>query len=368
MSDATWRAKPLGWATGEILTSPQMDTIDEQQSIALDYVYSGGLRNWTAADSGLTFAVDATNQLDSGIWIVVGSTDTAERSFDDLLSAESFSSGMGSTVALECVAGNGNVTAIAAGNSATVYLRADLYSGSWSTVTAPGTPTLIVKAAYNTDSGQFVIAGECAGPTPYIATSTDSTGSVFTNRSSGLPASFAAKRIGCIALNGDTIIAAAAVSTPHTKIAYSSDAGVTWSDSTTSLTSGGYAVVYSNYHAKFFAVRIDDGTTNSVYSSTDGNTWTTVSASSLGFPTYVGASNPQHSIAVFGRALVVPGIIDSSGGSGIAFSLDGGLTWELFRTAKAQPACFASDVNQGRILSSSGTATPSRSMRIASGS
>lgn len=353
------RVNPPGWDEEDDVTPEQMNQLDINVSRALDGndggnynpanpldIGGGGLRtngddvaglmtlclrNWSVCNphdfaAGITLAAiggfyDATARL----WILVGDGDECVGSRDDGETFSDQSGSMGSSVDLRDAASGGSSSAIACGESATMYRCTDITAQNltWATVTAPGTPTKVFSVEYDTGNSRYVIVGQKAGPTPYVATSNNSTGSAWTDRSAGLPAGFAALALGSVAVGDGEIVAAAA--SAHTKLARSANGGVNWLDSTTTLNSGRYQVAYSEELGMFVAVRVDSTSANYVYTSEDASTWTLRFSGSLGFG---GVSDDHHLVTWFGRAIVVAGQRANGNVAFVSFSMDLGVTWE----------------------------------------
>lgn len=201
-------------------------------------------------------------------------------------------------------------------------------TGSWDASAAlTGTPTNAYNVVYSPSLPGFVAVGLASGGSePYVATSS-ATGAAWTDRSANAVGINTGTGWGPVAVNGAVLVAAGKGN--HTKLAVSSDGGVNWAASTTTLTSGEYTVVYNSILGKFFAINTGTLTTISVYSSTDGDVWDLV-GSALPVPLdYVGCrdnhSEGLNALASYGSALVLGG--EYGAANRIAVSQDGGLTW-----------------------------------------
>ncbi len=298
------------------------------------HLHAGALLNWEksiATGTGGIFPSSADMRggdydVISKRWLLAGNTDACNMSKDDARTYNVLTAGMSSTVALQDCAIGATSSAIAVGNSATVYRRATILSGSWVTITAPAAPTTLRTSVYDTSNSKFIIVGEKAASAPYAATSTDDVGTAFTDRSSAIPAGFAGLGLESLAVDeaGNAVVFAEAA---HTKAAFSTDGGVTWSDSTTTLTSGRYNVAWNISLALFVAVRVDSVSAANVYTSPDGDTWTLRFSSSLGFDAVVPTSTEGHAVASYGVAIVVAGELNTD--AVISVSFDSGVTWSI---------------------------------------
>ena len=329
-----------------------LDKTDHTQLLqALRYLAAlRALMNWEACVDASAYWAKSPRGADfdpiSGLWVVAGDTDGAMVSKDDARNFAAFDTGMASTVGIEDVAIGGSSSAVCVGNSATLYQRASILSGSWGTVTAPGSPTYIQSIKYDVTNSRHIIVGQKAASAPYIATANDATGTAFTDRSAGIPAGFSGLPFGSIAIDGSGN-AVASCDTAHTKVAYSTDGGVTWSESTTTLVSGQYDVAYSEVRGLFVAVRVDSYTANHTYTSPDGDVWTLVASAAIGFD----ATHFTRGKAVkcVGSCIIVLGQLNSV--RVLAISIDGGATWTpLPLDAGNNAATLARSRTGGRLL------------------
>jgi len=135
--------------------------------------------------------------------------------------------------------------------------------GAFAPITPPGTPTELHCALFDPNTSRFIVTGK-TGSAPYIATCELADLTTWTQRT--VPASITGSKnaLGLCRI-GTTIVASW---DDQTKVAYSTD-GVTWTASTTTLTSAQYRVEAGE--TKFLAVSKNSG---KVYNSTDGITWT----------------------------------------------------------------------------------------------
>lgn len=302
------------------------------------------------------------------VWLLAGDTDGCNVSTDDGGHFVPHDTDMGSTVALEdlaLVGQSSNHSAVAVGNSSTAYRRADIAAGSWSTVTITGADNLFA-VVFDSTNDRYVTVGEDSSNEPFAAISDDNAGAAWTDVSASLPASFAGMTLNGLATSGGIVVAAA--STAHTKLAVSTDGGATWADSTTSLTSGVYAVTHSYNLGLFVAVRIDSTANNYVYTSEDGDTWTLMYSASLGLNSSVGAEQAGKSVAAYGRAIIVAGKISDGAvindGGAIAYSTDGGATWRTQRVGITPVSALISDPLALRTIAPLGNDGGVRTPRI----
>lgn len=282
-------------------------------------------------------------------WLVVGNTDGCSRSVDDGLFFSLFTGGMAAGVGLDDVAFGATSSAVIVGNGATMYQRTTVLSGAWGTVTAPGAPDALTSIVYDTTNTRFIAVGRKAGG-GYATTSDNATGTAFTDRTASLPGSFATKNIGSLSVNNAGVVVAAP-SVVHDKMAFSTNGGLTWSDSTTILVSGEYQLTYSQALNLFVAVRVDNETNNQVYTSPDGDVWTLKFSGSMGFDSNVGGVY-QHGVAAYGIMLVVVGE-DPDNHPYFVVSADVGVTWtnQLFGWENEFGAtAVVSDRVNGRML------------------
>lgn len=279
--------------------------------------------------------------VNSGLWVVAGNTDGCNISKDDGRNFEPFGTGMASAVGLQDIAVGGSSSAVAVGSSATMYQRASLVSGSWGTVTAPGSPVALSSIVYDDFNDRHVVVGEEAAVEPYVATADDATGTAFTDRSAALPAGFDALGLESLAVNKSGVVVACP-RLAHTKLARSGDGGVTWVESTSTLVSARYHVTWNQDLDLFFAIRTDSDASHQTYSSPDGLTWTSTFAGAIGFTSSTGRGE-GHRLTSFGHAIVYSGFIAPS--SALAFSFDGGASWQVQRISIGSDA-------QGRLVTS----------------
>ncbi len=259
----------------------------------------------------------------SGYWVLAGLTDGCWISTDDARTFVDFGTGMASTVSLRDCAIGATSSAVCVGNSATAYRRDTILSGSWGTVTLPGSPTSLRNVLYDTQNTRYIVLGSKSGE-PYAATSDNDTGTAFTERSDNLPAVFDGEEIVSAAVNNAGIVVASVLSAA-TKTAFSTDGGIAWSESTTALVSGKYDIAWSAELDLFVAVRKDSTTTNQTYTSSDGDVWTPVGTGPIGFDNDILSSG--HSVRFLRHALVVGGRRDSLAVLGISEDL--GATWSI---------------------------------------
>lgn len=263
----------------------------------------------------------------SGYWLGAGNTDGCNLSQDDGRTFQPFGTGMASAVGLQDCAIGATSSAVAIGDSATMYQRATILSGSWGTVTAPGSPVLLSSIEYDTSNTRHVVVGEEAATEPYVATANNATGTAFTDRSAAVPAGFDGLGLKSLAVNTSGVVIAC-TSSAHTKLARSGDGGVTWAESTTTLVSGVYHVTWSPTLSRFIAVRIDSVAANNTYLSSDGLVWTSVFTGAIGFDG-TPDDGDGHRLASLSGVIVVGGEFDGEPVIGVSF--DAGVSWAVHR-------------------------------------
>lgn len=331
-----------GWFAGEAPPHNWFNFLQKNFSDWIRYLdgitINLGILNWerslgSAADGAFEGAggdvaiIGAGNDPVSKQWLAVGGSEGCSRTRDDGQSFEAFRTGMASGVDLTDVSFGATSSAVCVGFSATMYQRATILSGSWGTVTAPGTPVTLRSIVYDTSNSRHIVVGEKAANAPYIANGDNATGTAFTDRSGAIPGGWASKGLGSIAVNDVGVaVVGTETGTTHTKLLRTGDGGTTWADSTTTLVDAHYQVTWSPLRQRFFAVRMDNAVTQHVYSSADGLVWTLVFSGVIGFNGSV-QGHDNHGVASHGHALVVCGSLDARSALGI--SLDGGLTWDI---------------------------------------
>lgn len=135
---------------------------------------------------------------------------------------------------------------------------------NWTRATPPSTPISLRAAHYCASSETFIVAGNTASG-PYLAIADRSDLSTWTALvvPAGITGVKTARSI--VELNGVIV----ASWEDQDKVAFSTDGGATWSESTTTLTSGDYIICAGEN--EFLAIDADD---INAYTSTDGDTWT----------------------------------------------------------------------------------------------
>lgn len=323
------RANPLGWGLFEELTSSQMNTIDLNQSKAVDgtaYGAYAGDADWLGtfyprgvvadfhspisigesgtddavayADRYATSGVGATRKL---VVVGLGGTEGIRVTSDFRnWSTPSFSGGLSTDKTSVATNGAGKWVAGAVGTNK-VYYSTD-NAVNWSVSSAlPGLTGRIDDVVWNPTIGKFVAVGTDSG---YIATSPD--GSTWTQRTSAI-----AVVLGKIALGsgGRTFIL---TSGSNTQIQYSDD-GTTW----TAVTVNAVALTpkCAAYNARTGSILLAalDG---SIHRSTNnGANWTKIVA---------GTSLTEiRKLVAFGGAFV-GGAADGR----LVWTIDDGFDWE----------------------------------------
>lgn len=294
------RAKPSGWAFGEILTSAQMNIVDQNAANDIDGVNGGdytpsapvrikgkGLSvgiatgddtplstantKWLGAamdmSCGPAVALTMNNicSYNEGLMIATcGSTDKIASSKDDGFSWVDKSASLSpaqSISLVSCAAGAGII--LLGGNSAKLYNGVD--ETAFSNFTLPGSPTRIGRLHYSPTHSLFIAGGNTSSA-PYAASIT--TGLVPTART--VPASITGVN-DCTGIAESTAGLLVAAWDNSTKVAFSSD-GTTWTASSTTLSSGGYRLAFGD---GVFVALIRGGGSAAAYVSTDGNNWST---------------------------------------------------------------------------------------------
>lgn len=323
-----------GWAAGEAPPHNWFNFLIKNAADWIRYLdtVSQGLAtlNWEQAvgegtDGVFTNGTPKGGDYDpiSGYWLLAGLSDGCWISTDDARTFVDFSGGMASAIVLRDCAVGGTSSAVCAGSSATVYQRATILSGTWGTVTLPGSPTVIHNVLYDTANTRYIVLGAESGE-PYAATSDNATGTVFTERSASLPTAFDGGSIGSAAVNDNGIVVAA-LSAADTALAFSTDGGLTYSESTTALVSGVYDIAWSAELDLFVAVRTDSTANNNTYTSSNGDVWVPTGTGPIGFDTNIGTFG--HSVRFLRHAIVVGGRRDSLAVLGVSHDL--GVTWVI---------------------------------------
>lgn len=342
------------------------------------YINAGELLNWeqalgsdttSEAQRGQFEKVAAGANIDlrggdvdpiSGIWVIAGNTDGCNTSHDDGRTFQPFGGGMsGSHILSDCAIG-ATSSAVCVG-VATWYRRDSILTGTWSTLSAPGSPTFTASIVYDTSNSRHIVVGNESSTEPYVATGNNATGTAFTDRSAAVPSGFNSLGLASLAVDTSGKVVAC-TKLAHTKIAYSADGGVTWSESTTSLTSGIYNVAWSVDLALFVAFNTASTSNNYVYTSPTGNVWTSRFTGSMGFDAT--ANRDYHGIACYGRAFVTAG--DSEGANLVAVSFDIGVTWASLRvsdTGSGGNGRLVSSRTNGKLLHFDDNSYGARSVR-----
>lgn len=277
------------------------------------------------------------------VWLAVGGNLGCWISYDDGHSFEDFHGAMATGGVMQDVAMRGNNSSAVAVNGGLYnqnYYRSQVVGGgSWSAFTPPGFSGAgdgLNCVRFEPVADRYIIAGAIGSTSPYVGTSDNNVGSAWTNRSAALPGTLPSAGLRRLAvglsMTLSTYVVCATSNSAHTKIIRSTDAGVTWSDSTTTLTSDQYDICF--FWDQFLWVAVGR-TTGKIYTSPDGDAWTlktTLSSVDLS------GTNGQ-AIAGYGRFLVIAGK-DSNSAPVMAFSWNYGVTWQLFRSVRG--AGFAS--------------------------
>ncbi len=299
-------------------------------------------------------------------WLSAGGSDGCQISNDDARNFADLDGGMSAGVSLQDCAIGATSSAVCIGDSTTMYQRATILSGSWGTVTAPGSPTELASIVYDTLNTRHIVVGNESGNEPYVATANNPTGTAFTDRSGNVAAGFDGLGLGSLAVNAAGVAVAGTISA-HTKLAYTTDGGINFLESTTTLVSGVYDVAWSEELGVFVAVRIDDQASNDTYVSPDGNVWTLKFSGAIGFDGAASAHD-SHAVAFLGHAIVVGGHLNSQVVVGLSSDL--GVTWDIHRVDSrgggTDTRLVASRTN-GKVIAFTGGGFGARSARVAAG-
>ncbi len=315
------RSKPTGWAYGEILTSAQMNIVDDNASQAADgavWTDTALVRNWMEPQNMgfgslmLTGVWSATYRR----WWVFVSAAAAQfapggLSGDWLINSPA----AGVTPARNAVAANGGIVLVGGdgGASASKIRRCVETStgGTWSSVNMVDATAATCNCLAYFSAGSKWIAGLSNGN---IETSADGTSGSWTNRT--VPNATTRSRIACSSSKAVVIPI-----TATDKAIYSSD-GITWAESTLPSSSTWLSVAHSTVRDAFLAV----GAAGVIAKSADGITWST---SGITAP----ASNELAQVVSLGRLWVI--LEDDGGGTRTRLwvSADNAATWYAVRSA-----------------------------------
>jgi hypothetical protein len=332
------RAKPAGWSTGEILTSTQANTMDDNAASAADgalYTDIAIGKNWlgnaTQANYGRALVWWQPDQK----WFSLGV------SGGNPLAAYKFNGSTAWTTGLTIDAGDGLTPLCAASNASnmmvvggtpgiasTSKLRSSPTGATWTarTTTAAGTES-VRDVIYHSGSGHFVASLDNAAATN-IEYSTN--GTSWTQKT-GLPNSAAR---GKMATSGTTIVALS-YNTSTNKCITCTDPSGTWTERTLPTTEIWHSVAWDSVYGRFVAF----GATNFAYSS-DGATWSNGGASPV-----AGAAVQ----ATIGRVIV--GGLSTLGIVGVGHLISTTFTYETTLEVSATTVQYAAAGNKQYMVS-----------------
>lgn len=268
------RAKPAGWAFGEILTSAQMNALDINAAQAADGLTWSDLahcRLWPYSHtiSGAKVVVQGyqSSSFPILLWKLVGTSDLAQASHGGFQFVGTTDAALMTTPLCAAVASDG-LNIVIGGNggaSATKYAYA---TGGMNTALSTANSTDNTSATINTvcyiaGSVNLFVAGLSDGDIE-----TSPTGATWTARTT--PNSNARRRI---ATNGTDLLVS--VSSASTDAYLTSTNATSWTERAFPTSStGGYHIEYSAWHGLWFA---SNGQTGALYKSDDAITWTNAS-------------------------------------------------------------------------------------------
>lgn len=286
------------------------------------------------------------------VWGVVGGVDQCSLSSDDGATWSASATGMASSITLYDIASDGT-SATAVGASATAYRRTTINSGSWTTITMPGSPTALTRIV--SKGGKWIVVGMITGTQPYVATSND--GNTWTTRTA--PAGMAGFELMGLAFSGAGGVAVMTAYGARTKVSFSTDNGATWTDCATTLTSGTYQVTWNPWLSLFFICNCS-GAGGPIYSSPDGNTWTQRAAS---VPIQTSLQPYSRVLSSLGTLVVVT---KATAAPDLSWSADWGTTWNQNGqdTGTGSLSQMIHDWNAGKLLVLGGNTSLSQSLRI----
>lgn len=347
------RVNPPGWTLEDTLTSAEMNQLDINVSQSADMNNGGeytpaallgiggagvalrsvletdaqftprfGLENWKApvALPGTTAVAGGDHDAVTERWFICGGgAGEIAHSADDGGTWTALVVG-GAPILQDLAVDPGFNTAIAVGNSGTAARITDitLPVPTTATVALPGAPSTLFRARHG--NNKLFICGVVGGG-PYLADSADG-GATWTQRAA--PASFAGMTMRTLAVGAGGRAVATALG-GHNRIAYTANAGLTWSDSNP-VASSIYMVVYDTTRGLFFAVSMVAG--GDVYHSADGQQWSLDSTgvhTALLSPLVIGGNG--RGLAMYGRAMAVIGRTPLGAVGRVIQSFDGGVTW-----------------------------------------
>jgi hypothetical protein len=335
------RAKSIGWAYGEILTSAQMNIVDDNASQAADgavWTDIARAKNWKTPVSTAQDVVAFLWCAASNRWF--GVTDNAGNPvgfifYEDQkesLSSASLQNGAGLTFEMRGTASDGAGTLLIGGtpgSGSTSKLRRSTNGGeTWAVQAIGSADTAGVTALHWSTTNSLFVAALSDG-TLY----TSPTGAVWTVRTNPI----STKPIVAFADNGTTIVG---VTSTSSAVCISSTNATSWTSRTISATAVWLDVTYSSYLGAFYAISGSDV----LSTSTDGTTWSTVTTTAHASAPFTDVST----IACIGRVLVV-----SADSSRLLASVDG-LTWKKLMQSDGQPYVVSANGKQF-ILSDTAT-------------
>ncbi len=299
------RAKPLGWAYGEILTSAQMNTVDDNAASAADgslwtdvaivknWAYTKDFSSFFSGTTGATVALWDSLLLNWHLFTYDASDNPigeyAQDGFGGATASLSWTSHTipaGATLRPLCAATDGAGVLIIGGaptGSSTSKIRETSDGTTWAARTTTATGTIGARAAvWHEGASKFIVGLDNAAATNIETSPTGQTWTQIT----GLPNSHAR---GSIASDGTTLVATAYDTSTNKCI--TSTSGATWTEATLPTTEKWIGVVYDSVYEQFIAI----GETTVAYSDDSGATWATAGAHGASPPTTLSR------VAILGR-------------------------------------------------------------------
>lgn len=351
------RAKPLGWAANEKLTSAQINQIDANAAQAADgtvWTDATALRTWSPIVTTSQVALSILYSAFTDVWYAFAVSAGNPSVFTRLgaaglwtagaLSAGNPAAGVGFTPRKRAVAADPVQKIVVIGglpgsSSNQKYRRLNENTMAWTTPVSSQTSTASVDCLAWVPALGLFVAGLSDGK---VETSPD--GVTWTLRTT--PNANARTSIAVGPINGASggIVMGSSVAT--NTLIHSVD-GINWTQRT--LSPGfpsSEIVVYVPLLGQYSVMNNGGGGLNT---SPDGVTWTS-RAIALPIALATGLGVIQNSFAAFGRTIMLAAYAPSLGLDAIIYSQDGGLTWRL-------SAAFATTTSSIGPLASNGYQT-----------
>ncbi len=334
-----------------------------EQSAIFDWVQSkGSLANgsWEDPTSSAAAALGVFFSPAHNEWYICGSNGMVNVSRDNGRNFTRYDTGGTASVTNLAIAGAGSVT-----NPTLVKVYDDKFvdfianinatsSGSWVQSGSLPNAKFLKSVIFDPTTNRYIVCGQAnTGFDGYVAVSTDNTGTNYVQ--STLPGSYSGVDLVDIVRSSSGVLVAVAEDA-HTKVAFSTDGGVTWSDSTTTFASNAWRITYSPYFSEFFLIEATTASNlnREIYRSSDGDEWTLVADVDPGGSVAMGFNLTRAFIGSYGHALVTYGNnTDSNGGLGIAliaFSFDAGVTWDQVHIGEGLPFLIGGDLSANRMM------------------